>query len=150
MSIGERIVSLRKQSSISQGQLAQMLGITRQAVSKWENDLSSPDTLNLIRLADVLSTEIEYLATGREKSTEPEKQIIIQEKIVEKIVEVPKKVLVPQEIHVEKIVKVPVETVVEKPVIRKVVRVKYRNDPIIIGIIGAVCGLVGFLLGILL
>ena len=54
MSIGERITQLRKEVSLSQGQLADMLGVSRQAVSKWENDLSNPDTLNLVRLADIL------------------------------------------------------------------------------------------------
>ena len=65
MSVGERIAALRKEQNISQGKLAESLGISRQAVSKWETDQSSPDTLNLIRLADALNTEVEYLATGR-------------------------------------------------------------------------------------
>ena len=65
MSIGERIVQLRTNKSISQGQLAQTLGVSRQAISKWENDQSSPDTIHLIQLADILDTEVEYLATGR-------------------------------------------------------------------------------------
>lgn len=65
MSVGIRIAQLRKEQNISQGQLAELLDVTRQAVSKWENDLASPDTLNLIRLADVLDTDVEYLATGR-------------------------------------------------------------------------------------
>ena len=65
MSIGERISQLRQDNHISQLQLADALGISRQAVSKWENDQTSPDTINLIRLADVLNTEVEYLATGK-------------------------------------------------------------------------------------
>ena len=64
MAIGERIAELRKQRNISQVQLAKALEVSRQAVSKWENDLTTPDTLNLIRLADVLDTDTEYLATG--------------------------------------------------------------------------------------
>ncbi len=48
MSVGERIAELRNERNISQGKLAQDLGVSRQAVSKWENDLSSPDTLHLI------------------------------------------------------------------------------------------------------
>ena len=65
MSIGERITSLRKQQNLSQGKLASILEVSRQAVSKWENDLAAPDTLKLIQLADVLKTDVEYLATGR-------------------------------------------------------------------------------------
>ena len=65
MSIGERITELRKVKEISQVELAKMLGVSRQAVSKWETDQSSPDTIRLIRLAELLDTEVEYLATGR-------------------------------------------------------------------------------------
>lgn len=50
---------------LSQGQLAQAMEVSRQAVSKWENDLSTPDPLKLIKLADVLDTDVEYLSTGR-------------------------------------------------------------------------------------
>ena len=91
MSIGERIVQLRSQKNMSQGQLAQSLGVSRQAISKWENDLSSPDTIHLIKLSDILDTEVEYLATGR-KPVYEEAPIIVNmvqkvDKVVEKIVE---------------------------------------------------------------
>ena len=65
MSIGERITELRKMQNLSQGQLAQAMDVSRQAVSKWENDQTSPDSLKMIRLAEVLDTDIEYLTTGR-------------------------------------------------------------------------------------
>ncbi len=71
MSIGIRISELRKKHQLSQGDLANDLGISRQAISKWENDQSCPDALNLIRLAEILDTQIDYLATGR--ITEPQK-----------------------------------------------------------------------------
>ena len=61
MSIGERIISLRTAASLSQGQLADRMGVSRQAVSKWENDLSCPDiTLlpQLARLFDVTTDEL--------------------------------------------------------------------------------------------
>ena len=107
MTIGERIADLRKEKNISQGQLAQALDLTRQAVSKWENDLTSPDTIHLIKLADLLDTDIEYLATGR-------KTYGRRPPIVIKSVET-----------VEKIVEKPVIQYIEKPVIKKVIR--YRN-----------------------
>ena len=43
MSIGERITELRKQCNMSQGELAQSVNVTRQAVSKWENNIALPD-----------------------------------------------------------------------------------------------------------
>lgn len=64
-------MSLRKAKMLSQGDLAKELGVSRQAVSKWENDQSSPDTLNLIKLADLLDTEVSYLATGRSEIKPP-------------------------------------------------------------------------------
>lgn len=64
MSIGMRINELRKQNNISQGQLAVMMDVSRQAVSKWENDSSTPDALKLIKLADIFNVDVEFLATG--------------------------------------------------------------------------------------
>lgn len=64
MSIGSRITALRKEHGFSQEYIAQELGVSRQAVSKWEQDLSSPDTNNLIALAGLFRVSVEYLAVG--------------------------------------------------------------------------------------
>lgn len=128
MSIGERIAEERKGKSLSQGQLADLLGVSRQAVSKWENDASSPDTLNLIRLADALDTEIEYLATGK-------KPVYLPPPVVVNVAE-----------KVDRIV----ERVVEKPVIKKVIRIKYRNDPLVLGITAVAALALGVVIGLLL
>ena len=91
MSIGERISYLRKQQNISQFQLAKALGVSRQAVSKWENDQTSPDTLNLIKLADQLGTDSEYIATGNHSKVEsPSRIVTVVQKVdnvIEKVVE---------------------------------------------------------------
>lgn len=65
MSIGKRIRDLRKQNNFSQEYLAEKLDVTRQAVSKWEQDLSNPDTGNLIKLSELFSVDVEFLATGK-------------------------------------------------------------------------------------
>ena len=52
MTIGIRIRTLRKQLNYSQEYVAERLDVTRQAVSKWEKDLTSPDTDNIIQLAE--------------------------------------------------------------------------------------------------
>ena len=70
MSMGKRISDARKARGYTQEYLAEQLNVSRQAVSKWEKDLSAPDTKNLIALAGLLDTTIEYLATG--KQTVPE------------------------------------------------------------------------------
>ena len=128
MSIGERIVQLRSQKNMSQGQLAQSLGVSRQAISKLENDLSSPDTIHQIKLSDILDTEVEYLATGRKPVYEEPPIVLNMVKKVDKVV----------------------EKIVEKPVIRKVVRIKYRRNPIEYVLVGIGSLIVGFLLGAVL
>lgn len=128
MSIGERISALRKERSMSQGQLADALEVSRQAVSKWENDQTSPDTIKLIKLAEVLDTEVEYLATGRKPVYEEPPIVLNMVKKVDKVV----------------------EKVVEKPVIKHVVRVKYLRNPLEFLALGIVCFLLGLALGLLL
>ncbi len=143
MSIGERIAELRKQQNISQGQLASALEVSRQAVSKWENDQTLPDALNMIHLAEVLDTDIEYLSTGRRTFRRRPPVVITDTKVVEKVVEKP----VIQVKTVEKIVEKPVVQLVEKPVIKRVFRVKYRSDPRTLFLTGVCCFLLGLVIG---
>lgn len=170
MTVGERITELRKERNMSQGQLATAMEVSRQAVSKWENGLAVPDTQKMIRLAEVLNTEVEYLATGRNVSAPSPSEVVKTvevEKVVEKIVEVEveKIVEVPQVVEVEKIVEVEkevekivevekevekvveVETIVEKPVLQKVFRVRYVRHPIEFAVAGLLGLIAGFLLG---
>lgn len=148
MSIGERILELRKQKNISQVQLAKALGISRQAVSKWENDLAAPDMMNLIRLADLLVTDTEYLATGvhAKQKAQPSVVTVVQrvDNVVEKVVEKP--------VEVEKIVEVErvVEKVIEIPKVKKVVRYRYLRNPVEFIAVGLLGMIIGFLIGILI
>jgi len=63
--LGKRITAHRKQLGLTQDQLAEKLGITAQAISKWENDLSCPDISMLPKLADIFDTTTDALL-GRE------------------------------------------------------------------------------------
>ena len=63
--IGSRIAALRKQKGLSQEKLAEKLGVSSQAVSKWENDASCPDISLLPALADVLGVTTDELLTGK-------------------------------------------------------------------------------------
>ncbi len=65
MSIGNRISELRKKHNYSQEYVAEQLDVSRQAVSKWEQDQTSPDTNNLIALASLFGVSVEYIATGK-------------------------------------------------------------------------------------
>lgn len=64
MTIGNRIISLRKAQEFSQEEIADKIHVSRQAVSKWETDACAPDAYNLIALAKVLNTSVEYIVTG--------------------------------------------------------------------------------------
>lgn len=146
MSLGERISELRKVQKLSQGQLAQSLGVSRQAVSKWENDLATPDGLRLIQLAQTLDTDVEYLTTGRPSYGRRPPVVLETVKTVEKVVEKPVVQVVEKVVEVEK----PVVEYVEKPVIQKVVRVKYQRNWQELVIIGIGCFVLGLLIGLLL
>ena len=125
MNIAERIMNLRKEQNISQTELAKRLGVSRQAVSKWEQGLSSPDTAKLIQLADVLGTEVEYLATG--VKTEPTPVVV---KVVETVERVEEKIVVQE-------------------VIRHVRRKPVKKNPIDYWLVGGVGFLLGLLIGLI-
>ena len=121
MNIGERITTLRKEKDISQTELAKRLSVSRQAVSKWEQGSSTPDTERLIQLAEILDTEVEYLATG----VHPEPGSVVLN-VVETVERVEEKVVV-------------------KEVVRHVRRKPVKKNPVDYWLVGGA----GFLLGIL-
>lgn len=61
MDLGQQIQKLRKEKGFSQEEVAEALGVSRQAVSKWENGISKPDTENLIVLAGLLGCDVSAL-----------------------------------------------------------------------------------------
>ena len=145
MSLGQRIAELRAVAGMSQLELSRQMEVSRQAVSKWESDQSSPDASNLIRLAEVLDTDIEYLTTGRRTYGRRPPVVIKTTETVEKVVEKP--VIQVVEKVVEKIIEKPVVQTVEKPVIKKVYRTKYVRNPLAIAVIGAICFVIGVIVG---
>ena len=74
-----RLADLRKTNGFSQEELAEKIGVSRQAVSKWENGESSPDTDNLIALASLYGITLDELVNGpkpNEEKVEPEIEVI--------------------------------------------------------------------------
>lgn len=61
----ERLYRYRKNSGLSQDQLAEKIGVSRQAVSKWERGEASPDTDNLIALSEVYGVSLDELIKGK-------------------------------------------------------------------------------------
>jgi Predicted transcriptional regulators len=70
--IANRLVTLRKKNGLSQEELADRIGISRQAVSKWERAESSPDTDNLIALARLYNVSLDELLEASDESLENE------------------------------------------------------------------------------
>lgn len=65
MNLGETIYRLRTERNMSQGDLADALEVSRQSVSKWENDSAVPELDKVIRLAQIFGTTIDELITGK-------------------------------------------------------------------------------------
>lgn len=61
MTLGEKIASVRKEKGMTQEMLAEQLGVTRQAVARWETGLSVPDAGMLVRIAGALDTTVNDL-----------------------------------------------------------------------------------------
>lgn len=61
MAFGDKLQFLRKTKGISQEQLASQLKISRQAISKWENNSSIPDVENIVKLSNIFEVSTDYL-----------------------------------------------------------------------------------------
>lgn len=70
--IANRLVNLRKEKGFSQEQLAEKIGVSRQAVSKWERSEASPDTDNLIMLARLYEVSLDELLRTEDEIPQPE------------------------------------------------------------------------------
>ena len=61
MSLGNKLAEARKKQNLTQEQLAERLGVTRQAVSRWESDAAYPETDKIVRMAQILEVSCDYL-----------------------------------------------------------------------------------------
>ena len=71
MTFGERLALLRKSKKISQERLSELVGVSRQAVSKWENNESYPETEKLILIAEKLDASLDYLLLNKAEISKP-------------------------------------------------------------------------------
>ena len=61
MTLGQKLKNIRKKFGLSQEDLANLIKVSRQAITKWENDLGIPDTENLKELSKLFGVTIDYL-----------------------------------------------------------------------------------------
>ena len=84
MTLGEKNYKLRTERNLSQGDLSEILEVSRQSVSKWENGAATPDLDKIIRLSEVFGITIDELVKNEEVSVsvseEPEKPVVIIKK----------------------------------------------------------------------
>ena len=71
MTLGERIKSCRQDSGMSQEKVAELVGVSRQAVTKWEAGQSAPNTENLFKLAEIFGTTVDLLLPSQETGLSP-------------------------------------------------------------------------------
>lgn len=70
MSLGERIYKLRTEKNLSQGDLADRLEVSRQSVSKWENNNAVPDLDKIIALSEIFEVSLDELVKGKTTTVE--------------------------------------------------------------------------------
>ena len=67
MTLGDKLVKLRKENNYTQEQLAEILGVSRQAISKWESNAAYPETEKLIRLGKLYGCSMDYLLLDKQE-----------------------------------------------------------------------------------
>ena len=82
MSIGEKIVEARKANNLTQEQLAELMGVTRQSISRWKQNVAYPEVEKILRLSDILNVSCDYLL----KENEPRKSMTSDEKEKQSVV----------------------------------------------------------------
>ncbi|WP_070000985.1 helix-turn-helix domain-containing protein [Cellulosilyticum sp. I15G10I2] len=76
MDLCERLLTLRKKAGLSQEELANKLGVSRQAISKWESGQSSPDINNIIHIGEIYNVSTDYILI--EKKQEQNERTVIE------------------------------------------------------------------------
>ena len=73
--LGTMIAELRKAEGMTQLELAEKMGVTDKAVSKWERDLSCPDINSLPKLAEIFGISVDDLMQVKQEASRPEKSV---------------------------------------------------------------------------
>lgn len=75
MSLSDRLLELRKKKNLSQEDVADILGVSRQTISKWETGLSTPEFDKIEPLTKLFEVSVDELVTGNKNENEKEKEI---------------------------------------------------------------------------
>ena len=91
MTLGEKLSKLRKEYNYTQEQLADILRVSRQSVSKWESDIAYPETEKLIELGKLFECSMDYLL--KDEVAEKTGASVSESTFTEKVTEISKKVM---------------------------------------------------------
>lgn len=80
MTLGDKLSKLRKENNYTQEQLADILKVSRQAISKWESNVTYPETDKLIRMSELFDCSLDYLlkdAEETDRKNQPNEEILL-------------------------------------------------------------------------
>lgn len=86
MTFGEKIQKLRKETGLSQEELSYQLGVSRQAISKWERDNGYPETEKIVRMSKIFHVTLDYLLNEedtRAQETSSERGIYVSREMAD-------------------------------------------------------------------
>ena len=81
MTIGQRIAQKRKELGLSQEGLGERLGVSRQAIYKWESDATLPEIEKLIALSRIFSVSVGWLLGEETQEADPEERELTEEQL---------------------------------------------------------------------
>ena len=84
MDLGERLFELRKSKNLTQDEVAEKLKVTRQTVSKWETNQSTPDFDKIVPLCELFEIGVEELLTGKKPEETQEEKVLTKQEVKEK------------------------------------------------------------------
>lgn len=80
MTTGEKIAKLRRENNYTQEQFAELLGVSRQSISKYESNLAYPDTDKLIKISDLFGCTLDYLLKEQIENSNSAEQSYVEKK----------------------------------------------------------------------
>ena len=83
MTLGEKLAKLRKEYNYTQEQLAEILSVSRQSISKWELDLAFPETEKLIEIGKLYECSMDYLLKDEIEEKQPDLSLSFSRKAKE-------------------------------------------------------------------
>ena len=76
MSMGSKLAEARRKNNLTQEQLAEQLGVSRQAVSRWESDTAYPETDKIVRMAELFHVSCDWLLRDGAEAPAPGRRAV--------------------------------------------------------------------------